>query len=72
MKLVFDITKIPRTTSREAWLKMDRWRRLCEKELSKHEAEMVQALSDVMIYGQARIDIIDHLINPPILLGPHQ
>jgi hypothetical protein len=74
MKLYFDPAKVKRTTTRQEWKEMHRWCRLATKELAKHEDELVRRVAemqtDLMLFGHARIDIMDELINPPLLLGP--
>ncbi len=73
MILYFDITKIPRTTTRAQWRKMDRWRRLTKQRLSEARR---RALDNLVAFGSTmparlREGIIDEMVNPPLLLGPH-
>lgn len=80
MKLVFNQDRIPRTTTREQWRKIWRWKREIEKRLSAEEAEMIEqikaATSELVLYGTATVhtrfinDTFDHLINPPIMVFP--
>lgn len=77
MVLVFDITKIPRSTTREEWIELHRWRRLAQKRIEEAiRAKLEMLLStrdDFSAFGTAiRRDIMDNLINPPLLLGSYQ
>lgn len=74
MILVFNPDKIPRTTTRQQWRKMWRWKRTTEKELRKRVDE---AMNNFIVYGttwtpEMRARYLDEVVNPPILLGSHQ
>ena len=73
MVLLFDINKVPRSTTRAEWREMDRWRRSTEARL---RAERYKQLEMLTIYGttnpELAAELADRVINPPVLLGPHQ
>ena len=75
-RLVFNADKIARTTTRSEWREIDRWRRVTQRELSKHDAAMIamlrEPLSDLAAFGQAqmRADVIQSIVNPPIMVYP--
>ncbi len=80
MRLAFSQGKIPRSTTREQWLAMWRWKRITERELRKHEDEMLDLLreqtTNLSIFGNTesehvakmRRDLIDRIVNPPLLI----
>jgi hypothetical protein len=68
MKLAFVSNKLPRTITKAEWKTLWRWKRVMEKELKKHEDVMIEAAKQMLIYGQARVRIIDDLINPPLMV----
>lgn len=72
MRLIFDSTRIPRSTTRQEWKGIWRWKRLTEKALSKEEAQMRENLA---IYGTTlpltvKEDMYNRLINPPVIIYP--
>lgn len=73
MILYFDITKVPRSTSREEWKNCWRRVRVLKKELlwaNKGRIELLVEHKDIMP-PKIKADLIDHLVNPPLLLGPY-
>lgn len=71
MKLLFNISKVPRSLSKVEWKKLWRWKRETVKRLAKHEEAKIEMLqSDLPPHLKS--DLMDHIINPPILLGPYQ
>lgn len=72
MRLYFDQTRIPRSVGRSEWRRIQREVRVTRKELAKAEATRIDMLRDPTLPKHLREDLINHLINPPILLGPYQ
>lgn len=76
MKLLFQSERILRTTTRSEWRKIDRWRRVTQRELTQHEgaivAEVRKAQNDIMAFGSATIrqEAVDRIINPPLMIYP--
>lgn len=72
VKLVFNRKAIPRSTTREQWRAIDRWRRVTERELRKHEDEMRRAVMDCLSVGYAALAVgfADRLTNPPVMPYP--
>lgn len=68
-RLMFVPEKIPRTTTREQWRKMWRWKREAESRL---RADIERATRDLVIFDETRHkigkDIAEGLINPPLLV----
>jgi len=71
MILLFDITKIPRTISREKWKELWRWKRVTLNDLAQMN-EQKHKLLGTDIPDKIKLDIVDQLTNPPVLLGPYQ
>ena len=73
MVLLFDINKVPRSTTRAEWREMDRWRRSTEARL---RAERYKQLKSMTLFATTHPDeamkIAEHIINPPLLLNPWQ
>lgn len=73
MNLLFDSAKLPRTMKRSEWKAIDSWRRSMVKTLSRDLARQVE---NVLIYGtnhpEWAAEARERIINPPILIGPHQ
>lgn len=70
LKLHFDQAAISRSTSREEWYKLWRWKRVVEKQLARSIEERIRLLQ---VYGTdmpeyMRKDMIEELINPPLLV----
>lgn len=83
MQLLFDQTRVPRSTTRNQWREMDRWRRVTERKLAveverkcdtlrKMTEQFVATGSTTVLLQRVQDDIIQHLVFPPLLLGPHQ
>lgn len=72
--LIFDRARIPRTTTREQWRAIWRWKRATEKELAKHEEEMRDRLQLLAAYGTTHPELlsgyIDRMANPPVMIYP--
>lgn len=55
IKLSIPSDKIPRSTTREQWREMDRWRRQVARVMQQHEPEIQRrttaALADLVMFG---------------------
>jgi hypothetical protein len=74
LKLLFVPEKIPRTITRKEWYEMWRWKRVTEKKLKE---EVEKQFNFLRTYGTTmpdyqKKDLLDKLINPPLVLGPYQ
>lgn len=73
MRLINQSDRIPRTTTRAEWHKLDRARRMLQNVLREHEEQIRQmaiaAYSDMLVYGRA-VSLAEQLINPPVILWP--
>lgn len=74
MVIIFDMLKVPRTTTRPEWYKMYRGVRETARTLRKHEMDQIELLRTHGHTMPARMkaDLMEKIINPPIVLGPHQ
>ena len=72
MRLLFDQRKVPRSTSRAEWREIDRWCRTTRRELAEHELWQRDLLAVSGSTNPMRAHLIDAMINPPLVLGPHQ
>lgn len=70
MRVWLPLTVVSRTTSKERWREIWRWKRIKTKELAQNEAQKIQLLRDDTVPTHIRNDIIDEIVNPPLLLGP--
>lgn len=78
MRLLWDDRLIARTTTRDQWRAMDRWRRRTMRTLRAREDEYLSRLSDLVTYGTTHPErardicreIMDRAVNPPLLRGP--
>lgn len=74
MFLHFNSDKIPRTTTREQWYTIYRYKRqmerVCKKILDDNIEAVRRSASNLATYGTAvyTIELLDHLINPPMLV----
>lgn len=74
MKLYLDICKIPRTVTRAEWKEIHRWRRIVTRQLKKdvqHKMDMLAVYGTTML-PEMKEDLLNEMINPPLLLGPYQ
>lgn len=72
MILVFEPKRLSRSTTRQQWQEIWRWKRLIEQRLKKSIEEQVALLS---IYSSSmpatiREERIDVIVNPPIFIYP--
>lgn len=72
MKLLFRKGLIPRTTTRQSWKEIWRWKRKTERTLSEMEEKTIAQLRDEELPDKARQAIIDSVINPPVLIYPEK
>lgn len=72
MILYFDITKIPRSTTRQEWREMWRWKREVEKKLKEELGRKISILQTVTdLPSRVRENLMNEMIYPPLLLGPY-
>lgn len=68
-RLMFIPEKIPRTTTREQWRELSRWRRLAQKRM---EADIDQRVQNLVLYGTTHPEIyknaVEELVYPPLLV----
>lgn len=81
MRLIFQPERIPRTTTRAEWRRLDRSRRVLQKRLAA-DAERLRAIvreasEQIALYGQSSImtyqqrdEIFMCLVNPPLVVFP--
>lgn len=72
MMLVFNPERLSRSITRDEWRDIWRWKRVTEKQLRKSVEEQIGLL---VAYGnnmpqKIRRDIIDVVVNPPLLMYP--
>lgn len=72
MKLYFNLQGFPRTIGREEWRSIWQWKRLETQRLRFEEAEIIRALKRTDIHPNIRTDLIDRIINPPLLIHDKQ
>ena len=65
MRLIFDYSRIPRSTTRAEWREIDRWRRTTEKTWRDDEERL---RSYVGTFGSAALS--EQLVNPPVCIYP--
>lgn len=71
IRLIFNKTAIPRTTTREQWRDIWRWKRETEKKLAEQAAKHLEA---VIMFGTSHPEILDRYMdratNPPVMIYP--
>lgn len=74
MYLVFDITKVPRNLSRQRWKDLWRWVRVVRGNLLKARMLQTERLRNHghQMSDEQKRELIDRIVNPPIMLGPYQ
>lgn len=79
MQLLFDQTRVPRTLSRAEWRVIYRNVRMTRRELAIESDRMVERLRklpatspEAVLIDRMRGEMIQRLVNPPLLLGPYQ
>jgi hypothetical protein len=72
LQLLFDQTRLPRTMKRDDWKAVDRWRRVTKKVLERHTSQLTVAyiLYGNMMSERQRAEVLDKMINPPLLVLP--
>lgn len=73
VSLYWNPSKVPRTLTREQWKECYRWVRITRKRLREELQKQQQFLAT---YGTTmpqiiKNDILDKMVNPPLLLGPY-
>lgn len=74
VQLYFNPSKFPRTISRKEWKEIWRWKRVVQKQLV---IELERMQEQLILYGttilpQAKADIIEKMVNPPLLIHDKQ
>ncbi len=64
-RLIFDQSRVPRTTTRAEWREIDRWRRNTEKDCRENEERL---LGYIGTFGSTAL--AETLINPPVCIYP--
>lgn len=72
MRYYLDLNKIPRSVCRIEWKKIWRDKRVIEKKLIVDEETMMTMLRLDNLDRKIRLDIMEKLIYPPLVLGPYQ
>lgn len=71
MILVFNHEAIPRTTTREQWREIDRWRRTTQKRLRFLAQERAKNLATLGITDlEYRTRLANEIVNPPVYPPP--
>lgn len=73
LQLYFVPTLLPRTISRKEWYDLWRWKRVMQQELTVaawRETAFFREYGHTLTPEQRR-DMLDRMVNPPILLGPY-
>lgn len=69
LRLSFNPGMIPRTTTRDEWRAMWRWKRETEKALRREHDQRVQ---NIVAYGNTHPEIFkslaDDIVNPPLMV----
>lgn len=70
-QLLFSQQAIPRTTTREQWRGIDRWRRITQRIVDKNAAAMDDAIRH-LAFGHVvvAIDLMEARISPPLIIYP--
>lgn len=71
LQLYFNSAKVPRTIGREEWKLCWRWVRVCRKRLAEQLEKERELLLWADLPSHIKHDIMDKMVNPPLLLGPH-
>lgn len=66
MRLIFRAGAISRSTPRERWREIDRWRRMTERQMAENEAQIRVA----MVEGWADDGMRYELTNPAVMVYP--
>ena len=74
VQLLFNQRAIPRTTTRQEWREIDRWRRSTQRITAEHTRDMSDAIGHLVAFGQVAvaIDVTERLINPPVIGCPEE
>lgn len=68
--VLFDLDQVPRTVRRKEWYAAWRQVRIARREQKQH-GERDRELLKTLPAGPYRRELIDRMVNPPILLGPY-
>jgi hypothetical protein len=71
IQLLFNADAIPRSTTREQWREIDRWRRVTVRTLrDKMDRQLANAIAYGTSHPELLGDFIDRAVNPPIMIYP--
>jgi hypothetical protein len=74
MRLVFQQHKIPRSTTRQEWSEIWRWKRVTVKSLAEAEKSKFRGLHDLYVAQPAMREMamrgMMEQVNPPIMIYP--
>lgn len=73
LAIMLDIRRFPRSMSRKEWREIDRWRRVTQRRINEETARQLYNLG---AYGTTHPeiyrDVMERIVNPPMLMGPYQ
>jgi len=69
-RLVFNLNS--RTMTKIQWREAWRWKRITEKRIEEATANRCRYLQDQIIPASIRQDMINEMINPPVMFWPDQ
>jgi hypothetical protein len=72
MKLYFNPRGFPRTTIKSEWKEIWHWKRVTTKQLAERENTQIALLKDDNLPERLRVDILNSMTNPPILIHDRQ
>lgn len=67
VNLLFNILRIPRTTTRADWKEMHRWRRIVTRDLREAMDRQIR-----FAFEHSSAGLLDDATRPPVMLGPYQ
>lgn len=71
MRVYLPFEKVDRSITRKRWKEIYRWKRIWIKRCREMEDDQIEFLRrNKQMPQRIRDDIMDHIINPPLLLGP--
>lgn len=73
LQLYFVPSKVPRTITRKEWYDCWRWLRITRKKLAEQleQERMMLSVYGTTMLPEAKRDLMEKMINPPLLLGPY-
>jgi hypothetical protein len=70
MQVYFVPQLLPRTWTRAQWYKAWQWVRVARGAMKQHEENRTKWLRDPDLDPKLRQDLIEEMVNPPLLIGP--